>query len=226
MTPMVTIIPVKDTRFSKQRTSSRLDAGQRQRLALTMLEDVLDAVAPTRDRSAIVLVTVDPNAAELAARYGATTTDVGAHDGHTGSVMAAARYLCRDSRRGFLTVPGDIPLITAGEVNRLLDAHDAAGRAFTIAPSHDELGSNAVACSPFDAVPLRFGDDSYRPHLSTARQAGIEPTIVALPGIAQDIDTPADLDRFMTLAEAPPTRTYSYLETLQRHQMAPTEGTA
>jgi 2-phospho-L-lactate guanylyltransferase len=140
--------------------------------------------------------------------------------------MAAARYLCRDSRRGFLTVPGDIPLITAGEVNRLLDAHDAAGRAFTIAPSHDELGSNAVACSPFDAVPLRFGDDSYRPHLSTARQAGIEPTIVALPGIAQDIDTPADLDRFMTLAEAPPTRTYSYLETLQRHQMAPTEGTA
>jgi 2-phospho-L-lactate guanylyltransferase (CobY/MobA/RfbA family) len=85
MTPMVTIIPVKDTRFSKQRTSSRLDAGQRQRLALTMLEDVLDAVAPTRDRSAIVLVTVDPNAAELAARYGATTTDVGAHGVGDGS---------------------------------------------------------------------------------------------------------------------------------------------
>ena len=58
------------------------------------------------------------------------------------------------------------------------------------------MGSNAILMSPPDAVPLRFGDDSFRPHLAAARAAGIEPTIVSLPGIALDIDNPADLAHF------------------------------
>ncbi len=58
------------------------------------------------------------------------------------------------------------------------------------------MGSNAILMSPPDAVPLRFGDDSFRPHLAAARAAGIEPTIVHLPGIALDIDNPADLAHF------------------------------
>ena len=61
---------------------------------------------------------------------------------------------------------------------------------FTIVPAHDELGSNAVLCAPPFAVPLRFGDDSYFPHLMAARRQGIEPTIVRLPGIGLDIDHP------------------------------------
>ena len=77
---------------------------------------------------------------------------------------------------------------------------------FTIVPAHDALGSNAVLCAPPGAVPLRFGDDSYFPHLAAARRAGIEPTVVRLPGIALDIDHPADL-RMLLRAPRMPTRT-------------------
>ena len=82
---------------------------------------------------------------------------------------------------------------------------------FTIVPAHDELGSNAVLCAPPAAVPLRFGDDSYFPHLAAARRCGIEPTIVRLPGIALDIDHPADLRMFLR-APRMPTRTLALLE--------------
>ncbi len=207
------IVPVKDTRHSKQRLMASLDAHQRRTLALAMLEDVLSAIAPVRDRAPCAVVTVDPDAAAMAGRYGMRVLTEGAHDGHTGSVMAAARRLGREGASGFVTVPGDIPNIATAEIEALLRAHRTAP-AFTIAPSHDELGSNAVACSPVDAVPLRFGSDSYFPHLAAARRAGIEPTILRLPGIAMDIDTPEDLARFMQVEPRIPTRALRYLEGL------------
>jgi 2-phospho-L-lactate guanylyltransferase len=207
------IVPVKDTRQSKQRLMASLDAHQRRTLTLAMLEDVLSAIAPVRDRAPCAVVTVDPDATAIAARYGMRVLIDGARDGHTGSVMAAARRLASEGASGFLTVPGDIPNIATAEIEALLEAHGSAP-AFTIAPSHDELGSNAVACSPVDAVPLRFGSDSYFPHLAAARRAGIEPTILRLPGIAMDIDTPDDLARFMRVEPRVPSRALVHLESL------------
>jgi 2-phospho-L-lactate guanylyltransferase len=97
-----------------------------------------------------------------------------------------------------LAVPGDIPLVTAHEIAQLLAAHRPAP-SFTIAPSHDEMGSNAVLMSPADAVPVRFGDDSFFPHLAAAKARGLAPTVLHLPGIALDIDNPADLAHFARL---------------------------
>ena len=94
-----------------------------------------------------------------------------------------------------LTLPGDIPLISPNEIEQLLAAHRTAP-AFTIAPSHDERGSNAVICSPPNGVPLRFGEDSFFPHLEAAENRGIRPSVLRLPGIALDIDTPEDLAAF------------------------------
>ena len=73
---------------------------------------------------------------------------------------------------------------------------------FTISPAHDDLGSNAVICSPPDAVPLRFGENSYFPHLEAARRCGIEPTVIRQPGIAMDIDHPVDLAAFLRLPQS------------------------
>ena len=68
-----------------------------------------------------------------------------------------------------------------------------------------------MLCAPPGAVPLRFGDDSYFPHLAAARRVGIEPTVVRQPGIAMDIDHPADLRMFLR-APRMPTRTLALLE--------------
>ncbi len=186
------VVPVKDTAAAKQRLASEVPAGLRQRLALAMLEDVLAALAGARGLAGRLVVTTDPGAIALATRYGAECTAEGAGEGHTGAVMAAARRLRAERRAGMLTLPGDIPLVTAAEIGQLIAAHRPAP-SFTIAPSHDERGSNAILLSPPDAVPLRFGNDSFFPHLAAAEACGIAPTVLHLPKIALDIDNPADL---------------------------------
>jgi 2-phospho-L-lactate guanylyltransferase len=192
------VVPVKDTAAAKQRLAPALPQSLRQALALAMLEDVLAALAEVSGLAGRVLVTTDAGARRLAARYGAECWEEGAGNGHTGAVTAAARRLARDGRAGMLTVPGDIPLVTAAEIAQLIGAHLPAP-SFTIAPSHDEQGSNAILMSPPDAVPLRFGDDSFFPHLAAAEARGIAPTVLHLPGIALDIDNPADLAHFARL---------------------------
>jgi 2-phospho-L-lactate guanylyltransferase len=192
------VVPVKNTSAAKQRLAAAVPAALRQELMLAMLEDVLAALAEAPGLAGRLLVTSDRAAQRLAARYGFDWLTDGAGEGHTGAVAAAARHLAKNGAGGMLTVPGDIPLITAAEIAQLLDAHRAAP-AFTIAPSHDELGSNAVIVSPPDAVSLRFGDNSFFPHLAAAEAAGIAPTVLHLPGIALDIDNPADLAHFARL---------------------------
>lgn len=189
------VVPVKETGGAKQRLAPLLSLDQRQALALAMLEDVLAALAAAPGLAGIALVTLDPEAIALAKRYGAACWADGARDGHTGAVTAAGRRLVAAGAAGMLQLPGDIPLVTAAEIAQLLAAHRPAP-SFTIAPSHDEMGSNAVLLSPPDAVPLRFGDDSFRPHLAAAKACGIAPTVLHLPGIALDIDNPADLLHF------------------------------
>jgi len=192
------VVPVKDTSAAKQRLAASVPQSLRQQLMLAMLEDVLAALAEAPGLAGRLLVTADPGAQDLGARYGFAWLTDGAADGHTGAVAAAARHLAKTGAAGMLTVPGDIPLVTAAEIAQLLQAHRAPP-AFTIAPSHDELGSNAIVVSPPDAVPLRFGDNSFFPHLAAAEARGIRPTVLHLPGIALDIDNPGDLGHFARL---------------------------
>lgn len=206
------VLPVKAFEGAKQRLSPLLSPAQRRALAEIMLGEVLAALAAARGLAGILVVTCDPRAAEMAVRAGARVTDEGAREGHTGAVVAGLRLLMHEGRAsGMLAVPGDIPAVTAAEIEAVLAAHRPAP-AFTIAPARDDLGSNAVLCSPPDAVPLRFGDNSFFPHLDAARATGIEPTVVRqVPGIATDIDSPADLAAFLRLPQAARTRSFAFL---------------
>jgi 2-phospho-L-lactate guanylyltransferase len=206
------VVPIKDTKDAKRRLAGVLGAPRRRELALAMFEDVLATLSRVRELAGIVVITADPAAIAIARRYGARVSRQGAHDGHSGAVAAAARRL---ASQGMLTVPGDIPLVEADDIRKLVAVHRDAScrcaRAFIIVPARDERGSNAVLCSPATAVPLRFGTDSFFPHLAAARRCGIEPTVLHLPRIALDIDTPDDLALF--LATPSHTRARALLET-------------
>lgn len=206
------VIPVKELEGAKQRLSPLLTPEERQALARVMIAEVLDAVAAARGLAGILVVTLDPWATAEARRIGARVVTDGARDGHTGSVNAGIRALLAERRGAMITMPGDIPAVTPGEIEALLDAHTRREPGFTIAPAHDEKGSNAVLLSPPDAVPLRFGDDSYFPHLDAARRQGLEPRILPCPGIAMDIDHPVDLRLFLALPQSHGTRTRVFLE--------------
>lgn len=209
---IVAVVPVKEASQAKQRLAGAFSCAQRRQLAHAMLEDVLSALAATRALASMLVVTVDRGAAAIAARYGAQVTQEQADEGHTAAVAAAAARLAALGC-DMLTVPADIPLVQTADIERLLavreEALERAARGFIIVPARDECGSNAVICSPADAVPLRFGDNSFFPHLAQAKACGIEPVVLRLPRIALDIDAPDDVA--LLLADGARTRAHALL---------------
>jgi 2-phospho-L-lactate guanylyltransferase len=201
------VVPVKDLHAAKQRLAGVLGANERRALFCAMLEDVLCALAGCEALAGILAVTRDPQARALARSYGAEVlADV--NQGHTAASTLGAGTLAQRRVAGMVQVPADLPLLTPGDVAALIEVHGEAP-AITLAPSRDERGSNAVVCSPADVLPLRFGDDSFHPHVHRARALGIEPRIVRRPGLALDVDTPEDLAAFLAAPSA--TRAYAYL---------------
>lgn len=193
------VMPVKNVENAKQRLAPALSPDERQGLFRAMVEDVLATLAKAKGLAGILMVTRDPDAIRLAERYGARTLTEPANAGHTAASTLGAQTLAGEGAVGMIQIPGDLPMLTAADIEAVIDAHGPAP-AITIAPSGDELGSNAVACSPPDLLPLRFGDNSFVPHVERAKALGVIPAIVKRPGLALDIDTPDDLRAFL---EAP-----------------------
>lgn len=186
------VVPAKDFATAKQRLVDVLSPDERRTLFRAMFVDVLTALGQVRGLGGILVVTRDSTAAALAAAHGAEVLEEPANRGQSAAVTTAAEHLAARGESGLLQLPGDLPLVTVEEVEIVLRAH-RPGRAMTIVPAHDGRGSNCILLSPPDAVPFQFGNDSFRPHLAVAAERGIEPTVVRLPGIGLDIDTPADL---------------------------------
>ena len=208
VTDVHAVVPVKNLGHAKQRLAGVLGQPERTALFRAMLEDVLEALSSVASLTGIVLVTRDPVAMALAERYGAECLIEPENRGHTAAVELAARVLAQRGAGALLQVPGDIPRVSPEEIEAVIEAH-ATAPAVTIAPSRDHRGSNAVLCSPPDVFPFRFGDDSFHPHLAAARAIGIEPTVVERTGLGLDIDTPDDLEAFLTFRSS--TRAYRLL---------------
>ena len=207
------VIPVKELEGAKQRLAGFLSPEERHALAITMMEEVLAALAGATRLAGVALVTLEPRAVAIARREGWRVIEDGARAGHTGSVDGGRRVLAAEGVAGILTLPIDIPAATPGEIDAALEAH-AASAGFTIVPAHDEQGSNTVIVSPPLAVALRVGENSYLPHLDAARAAGLAPHVVRQPGIAMDIDHPVDLAAFLRFQKSHGTRTRALLEAM------------
>lgn len=210
--PIWAVVPVKEFRAAKQRLAPALSPQQRRDLAFAMLEDVLAALTAAPALAGVIVVTIDAAAQQLARRYGALVSSDAATDGHTAAVSAAARMLAKQ-RAAMLTLPGDVPLVTPDDIERIAATRRGTLN-FTIVPARDERGSNAILCSPADAVPLRFGENSFFPHLSAARAYLIEPMVLRLVRLGLDIDGPEDLAAFLKVASRTRARALLEHETL------------
>jgi 2-phospho-L-lactate/phosphoenolpyruvate guanylyltransferase len=194
---IVAAVPVKDLINAKQRLVPALGASERAALAAAMLTDVLTALAAARlDR--VWVVTREPAVDAVARAHGAEPLAEDANRGHTAAVAHAQAAAIRLGARVFLTIPGDVPCVTAEEIRRLAEAAAPGRPAF--APSRSGLGTNGVALAPPGAMPLTFGEPSFEKHLATARACGLEPRVLALPGLGLDVDAPNDL---LALAAVP-----------------------
>jgi 2-phospho-L-lactate guanylyltransferase len=174
-----------------------------------MLSDVLNALTETRSLAGIIVVTGDATAASIARAAGARVLADTQNTGTTAAVTCAARHVAGIGGRNMLFVPADVPTITPADIGAIAAAH-RAGRSVTLVPATFDGGTNALACSPPAGIGFCFGDDSYRRHCLAAKACGIEPRVLELPRVGQDIDRPGDLAAM--IARPSRTRTYAYLQ--------------
>ncbi|HYL13111.1 MAG TPA: 2-phospho-L-lactate guanylyltransferase [Terriglobales bacterium] len=193
------LVPVKNLQNAKQRLSPVLEEASRVALAQAMLQDVLETLGTWKTRSdEIALVTNDPFASELARHYDFRIIAETANRSETDAIEMATAICRAQGAESTLVIPGDIPLVQAWELDKIFAA--APERGSVLVPSADGRGTNAAWRKPAGLFPLRFGNDSFRPHSNAARATGHPCVVLSLSGIALDVDNPADLQQ---LAAAP-----------------------
>jgi 2-phospho-L-lactate guanylyltransferase len=185
------LVPVKNFENAKQRLASLLSAAERSELAAAMVEDVFDALADCRHAFEIAVVTGDVQARSLAVERKFAVIEDSENPGETGAIEAATR-LCVERGAGYtLVLPADIPLVSPRDIDRIWTAAEHA--ATVLVPSANGRGSNAVLRRPADLFPLRFGNDSFLPHLAAARATGKPVQVLHLPRVGLDVDEPSDV---------------------------------
>jgi 2-phospho-L-lactate guanylyltransferase len=217
----VILVPVKNLSAAKQRLAAALDQPARTELAQTMLHDVVATLAGWTHRPPCALVTSDPFAVELARRYDFEVIPDPANPGETGAIEMATRICVECGLDSALVIPADIPLIQSSELDEILK--QAPDEGSVLAPATDGRGTNAAFRRPANLFPLRFGNDSFKPHLAAAQATGKPCIVLHLPGIAVDVDNPEDLQRL--LAHPGETRTQSLLRRWSVDRRFPATGT-
>jgi 2-phospho-L-lactate guanylyltransferase len=195
------IVPVKSFDIAKQRLAAALARGSRESLAQAMFADVLAALRRARRVDAIAVVTAEP-AAETIARREATVLLDDERAGQSAAAEIGIRYAIASGFERVVLVPGDTPLLDAGELDDLL-ARSAADRiAAAIVADRHGTGTNALVLAPPDAMRPGFGPDSLARHVGRAEAAGVTHRVERAPSLAHDVDTPDDLAALWTSLDA------------------------
>jgi 2-phospho-L-lactate guanylyltransferase len=192
------IVPHRGLAAAKTRLAPVLDDTERQALAKRLLERVL---AVSREACGDVVV-ISPSEAlgPLVAAAGARLVHQLGMGLNAGLEQARGEALA-DEIDTLLVLHGDLPNLSTADIAALLAAVPGPG-GVVIAPDRAGGGTNGLALRPPDAIPFRFGIGSLAAHRAAAEAAGVEMAEVHRSGLAFDLDTPADLARWIELGDA------------------------
>ncbi len=136
----------------------------------------------------VVVMTLDPEVRTFAAACGirAVTDPL---PGLNEALVEVFRTL--PATHGILVISADLPLLQPADVAAVIRA--GMRHSLVIAPSADAVGTNALLLPPTVAFQPVFGHASLAAHRLRARALGLRAVELHRPGLAFDLDTPADL---------------------------------
>src|SRR6266566_8835768 len=168
----------------KQRLTG-LGADTHRAVVLAMLADVLGATTIVGETT---VVTNDDDGRRLAKAAGARLVD-DPGGGQSPAVAAALGLLEIDA---VLIVNADVPCVVPSDLRSLLAATPLGGIA--LVPSADGR-TNALSLPVPNLFEPLYGPRSAERFQRAARELGLDAVAVAIPNLADDVDTRKDLDR-------------------------------
>ena len=183
------LIAIKARAQCKTRLEQQLRVEQRVELARRMLTMVIAAARGAHNVAQVIVLSPErdtvPDEVPVLADSGL---------GLNQALLQAQRALQAIGCRELVVLPADLPNVTGAEIDRLVRAGRRGG--FALAPDLAQRGTNALCLATSQPFQFRFGIGSRQLHLLEARRLGLRPITVSAPGLAFDIDTPADLLRW------------------------------
>jgi 2-phospho-L-lactate guanylyltransferase len=192
---------VKSFGVAKQRLADRLASGSRQSLMQAMVADVLAALRRARLVDGITVVTADPLAETVAIGDHAGVVRDTQQAGQSAAAEIGVRHAQALGFERVLLVPGDTPLLDAGELDALLESCERDGVEAAIVPDRHGSGTNALVLSPPDSLTPAFGPGSRERHEERAREGGTRHRVDEVRSLALDVDTADDLEELAALLE-------------------------
>ena len=203
---MWAIVPIKTFDRAKQRLANVLTEDERRSLMLAMARDVLTCLSRCNAITGILIASRAPEADALAQTFSTERFAESPSADLAESLEQATEHLIHNfDAKGIIVVPADVPGIQADELDDILQHHERV----TILPDTDNIGTNALICSPPGSIPYIFDGQSFKPHVDAAFTAGITPRILPGTRFSLDVDLPRDLLEVMRVA--PGSQTASYL---------------
>ena len=187
---LAAVIPMKSLAESKSRLAPLLDPRQRASLSLNLLDLVLNA-AVTSSLDRVIVLGGDEDVRSMASGRGVEwMSDSG---GGLNQELSAALGRLSAASIASVYIPGDLPLLTASDVEALIET-SRGGELLTLCPAAEDAGTNGLVVPPSSPFRPTLGQDSFTRHLRAAEVAGLPHAVCNTPGFGLDLDSMADLE--------------------------------
>ena len=194
------IVPHRGLEAAKTRLAPSLDPDERIMLASQLLQRVLRVAGEVSDD--VVVISPSRPLAEIVEASGARLSIQRGMGLNAGLDQARSEALL-DGIGTLIVLHGDLPNLRAGDIDTLAGALPSDGSpGVAIGPDRAGTGTNALALRPPGVINFRFGTGSFAAHAAEVERTGVPCVAVNRAGIAFDLDTPADLARWLELGDA------------------------
>lgn len=184
--PARIVIPARAPEFGKSRLAAALAPAERTALALRLFDHVVGTALSADPSATVYVISNSPDLLARAQRHGAHAL-VERGEGLNRALEQAAGDL--GGSDPLLTLSIDLPLLTAADVVAML------AQAADVACATDDAGegTNALLMRRPGLTPYCYGPGSLAAHRAAAAARGLSFAAIHRPGLARDLDLPADL---------------------------------
>jgi len=194
------IIPVKT--FLNAKTRLGLSDKQKGKICEIMLEEILHTLSISPQIDKIIIVTKDKKALDISQKFGAFPIIDNNETGVNDAVALADEYLLKNDFESSIVFPQDIPFIKTQDIEFLLKFKGDSNFAI-IVPSRRFDGTNALVRNPVNLMKTHYDEDSYKIHMSSAKEKTMDVSMVFVKRIMWDVDNMEDLKFLLSQDEKP-----------------------
>ncbi len=167
-----------------------------------MLEEILHILSISPHIDKIIIVTKEKKAIDISKKFDVVQITDNEESGVNDAVVLADEYLLKNGFESSVVFPQDIPYIKTQDIDFMLK-FKADSDYVIVVPSRRFDGTNALVRKPVNLMKTHYDEDSYKIHMSTAKENTREVSLVFVKRIMWDVDNMEDLKFLLSQNDKP-----------------------